>query len=119
MIKKSHLEIDFSYFRLDCHNRKIEIQSLVQILWGTMSFCVTVSIFEIIYFYCTNKTWIEFIYADEEKPLDDVALNDGQEKDIVHKSKYNYFFLILHKKYMYFSSKTEGAYFVEMFFFSP
>ena len=73
---------------MNCHNRKLEIQFIMQILWGIVSLCVFVSSLEIVYFCCTNTTWVEFLCDDEEMISDDYALNEIQEEAIGHKSKY-------------------------------
>ena len=44
----------------------------MMILWVVMMAGITISIMEIVYFYCTEKTWIETFYdygeSDDAKP---------------------------------------------------
>lgn len=80
---------------MNCHNRKLEIQFLMQILWGIVSLCVIVSSLEIVYFCCTKTTWVEFLYDD------DYALNEIQEEAIGHKSKYECFNSVCHKRVIF------------------
>ena len=83
---------------MNCHNRKLEIQFIMQILWGIVSLCVCVSLLEIMYFCCTNTTWVEFLYEDEEMLSDDYPLNEIQEEAIGQKSKYKCFYSVCHEK---------------------
>ena len=58
----------------------------MQILWGIVILSISVSTLEIIFFYNTRKTWIEFLYADKQKLSIEL-----QNEAIQHKSMYKCF----------------------------
>ena len=72
---------------MDCYNRKADILILMEILWISITCGIAISLMEIVYFYCTNLTLIDFVYgyceSEDAKP--------EQEDARVQKSMYKIF----------------------------